>query len=36
MTAAVDWTVVNSEDVAAENITVANGKVNVAERSNSR
>ena len=31
MTAAVDWTVVNSEDVAAENITVANGKVNVAE-----
>ena len=31
MTAAVDWAVVNSEDVAAENITVANGKVNVAE-----
>ena len=31
MTAAVDWAVVNSEDVAAESITVANGKVNVAE-----
>ena len=31
MTATVDWTVVNSEDVAAENITVANGKVNVTE-----
>lgn len=31
MTATVDWTVVNSEDAAAENITVANGKVNVAE-----
>lgn len=31
MTATVDWAVVNSEDVAAENITVANGKVNVAE-----
>lgn len=31
MTAAVDWTVVNSEDAATENITVANGKVNVAE-----
>ena len=31
MTATVDWAVVNSENVAAENITVANGKVNVAE-----
>ena len=31
MTATVDWAVVNSEDVAAENITVANGKVNVTE-----
>ena len=31
MTAAVDWAVVNGEDAAAENITVANGKVNVAE-----
>ena len=31
MTATVDWSVVNGEDVAAENITVANGKVNVAE-----
>ena len=31
MTATVDWSVVNSENVAAENITVANGKVNVAE-----
>ena len=30
MTAAVDWAVVNGED-AAENITVADGKVNVAE-----
>lgn len=31
MTATVDWAVVNGEDAAAENITVANGKVNVAE-----
>lgn len=31
MTATVDWAVVNSEDVAAENITVANGKVTVTE-----
>lgn len=31
MTAAVDWAVVNGEDAAAENITVANGKVNVAK-----
>ena len=31
MTATVDWAVVNGEDAAAENITVADGKVNVAE-----
>ena len=31
MTATVDWAVVNGEDAAAENITVANGKVTVAE-----
>ena len=31
MTATVDWTVVNGEDATAENITVANGKVTVAE-----
>ena len=31
MTATVDWAVVNSEDVDAENITVANGKVTVTE-----
>ena len=31
MTATVEWAVVNSEDVAAENITVANGKVTVTE-----
>ena len=31
MTATVDWAVVNGEDAAAENITVADGKVTVAE-----
>lgn len=31
MTATVDWAVVDGEDATVENITVANGKVNVAE-----
>lgn len=31
MTATVDWAVVDGEDATVENITVANGKVTVAE-----